>query len=145
MKRDKFGFTLIELLVTIAIVGILAALAIPFFEGYKVRAKLTEVENAMSTIASSVTAYYLDHNTFPTCPTVNEVRNSLGVSLQSITRMRSISIIDGVITVEIQDNIHPMVTGKLLILTPTPSSDGSLSWRWGTSPDYPIQFRPKGN
>lgn len=144
MKHPNSGFTLIELLVVIAIIGILAAVALPFFEGYKVRAKLSEVENAMSTVASSISSFYQDNNTWPNCPTVNEVRDSLGVSLASITRISGISVINGGISVTIQ-GIHPMVDGKWLTLTPNSVSDGSLSWTWGWSPDYPLHLRPKGN
>ena len=67
----------------IAIIGILAAVALPHYQGHTVMAKLSEVENAMSMVASGVTAYYHDQNSWPGCPTVNEVRNSLGVSLGS--------------------------------------------------------------
>lgn len=144
MKHPNSGFTLIELLVVIAIIGILAAVALPFFEGYKVRARLSEVENAMSTVASSISSFYQDNNTWPNCPTVNEVRDSLGVSLASITRISGISVINGGISVTIQ-GIHPMVDGKSLTLTPNAVGDDSLSWTWGWSPDYPLHLRPKGN
>jgi type IV pilus assembly protein PilA len=142
MKKSISGFTLIELLVVIAIIGILAALAIPFYEGYKVSAKLAEVENAMSTVASSISLFYHESNTFPNCSTVNEVRNSLGVSLASITRLSGISVVNGGISVTIQ-NIAPMVDGKSLTLTPNSASDGSLSWTWGWSLDFPPHLRPK--
>ena len=144
MIKNKSGFTLIELLVVIAIVGILAAVALPFYQGHAIMAKLSEVENAMSTVASSVTAYYHDGNSWPNCPSVNEIRNSLGVSMASVMRISAISISNGngVITATIQ-NIHFMVDNKTLTLTPTSSSDGSLLWTWGWSPDLPPQFRPK--
>jgi type IV pilus assembly protein PilA len=58
MKNTKSGFTLIELLVVIAIIGILAAVALPFYQGHVIMAKLSEVENTMSTVASSITGYY---------------------------------------------------------------------------------------
>ena len=77
MKKNKSGFTLIELLVVIAIIGILAAVALPLYKGYTIMAKLSEVENAMSTVASSVTAYYEIQNSWPDCPTIPAVGDSL--------------------------------------------------------------------
>jgi len=62
VKNIGRGFTLIELLVVIAIIGILAAVALPFYKGHTIMAKLSEVQNAMSTVASGVTAYYQNEN-----------------------------------------------------------------------------------
>jgi type IV pilus assembly protein PilA len=144
MIKKKSGFTLIELLVVVAIIGILAAVALPFYKGYTIMAKLSEVENAMSTVASGVTAYYENQNCWPNCPTINDVGSSLGVSLGAITRISSISIsnANGMITASVQ-NIHPMVDNKTLTLTPSTSNDSSITWNWGASADFPPQFRPK--
>ena len=144
MKNSSSGFTLIELLVVIEIVGILAAVALPFYQGHVVTAKLSEVENAMSTVASGMTAYYYDKNSWPTCATVNEVGTSLGVALGGVSRISALSIsnADGLITAIVQ-NIHPMVDNRTLTLRPTTDSDGSITWNWGSSADFPPQFRPK--
>jgi type IV pilus assembly protein PilA len=143
-EKSSPGFTLIELLVVIAIIGILAAVALPLYKGYTVMAKLSEVENAMSTVASGVTAYHQDQNSWPDCPTINEVGNTLGVGLGAISRISAISIskANGMITATIQ-NINFMVDNKTLTLTPTTSSDSSIIWNWGWSADFPPQFRPK--
>lgn len=144
MIKKISGFTLIELLMVIAIISILAAVALPLYQGHTIMAKLAEVENTMSTVASSVTAYYYDQNSWPNCPSITEVRNSLGVSLANVGRISAISVSpgDGMITAGVQ-NIHFMVDGKSLTLVPNTSSDGSLLWSWGWSPDFPPQFRPK--
>ena len=142
MKRSSCGFTLVELLVVIAIIGILAALALPYYEGHKIKAKLTEVENTMLVLKSAVSMYHQDSNSWPNCPTINEVRNSLGVGVGSITRVSAISIVDGVITVTIQD-IHALVNGKTLSLNPDPNGDGSIRWYWGWSANFPVHLRPK--
>jgi type IV pilus assembly protein PilA len=144
MKKNKSGFTLIELLVVIAIIGILAAVALPLYRGHTIMAKLAEVENAMAVVASGATAYYRDENTWPNCPSVTEVTNSLGVGLGSISRISALSIsnANGSITATIQ-NINFMVDNKTLTLTPTTSSDSSIKWTWGWSIDFPPQFRPK--
>jgi len=144
MKNSSSGFTLIELLVVIAIVGILAAVALPFYQGHIVMAKLSEVENAMSTVASGMTAYYYDKNSWPNCGNVNEVGTSLGVALGEVSRISALSVsnADGLITATVQ-NIHPMVDNRTLTLKPTTNTDGSITWNCGYSADFPPQFRPK--
>ena len=144
MIGKKSGFTLIELLMVIAIIGILAAVALPLYKGHIIMAKLAEVENAISNVASGVMGYYYDQNSWPNCPTINEIGSSLGVSLGAITRVSSISIAgaNGTITATVQ-NINLLVDNKTLTLTPSTSSDGSICWNWGWSADFPPQFRPK--
>jgi len=143
--RKHSGFTLIELLIVIAIIGILAAVAIPFYQGHVIRARLTEVENAMATVKSAVTGYHHDsEGLWPNCATVADIQNSLGVGLGSISRISGMTIVDGVITVTIQ-NIDPLVNGKTLILAPTGNGDGSVSWAWGWSVDFPVHLRPRSS
>ena len=144
MKENKSGFTLVELLVVIAIIGILAAIALPIYKGYKITAQLSEVENAMATVASGVTGYREAQNSWPDCPSIPAVEGSLGVMLGAVTRIQDLSIssADGSITATIQA-IDAMVDYKTLSLIPTTDSDGSIIWNWGWSPDFPAQFRPK--
>lgn len=141
--KYNLGFTLIELLIVIAIIGFLAAIAIPYYQGYIIRARLVEVENAMATVKSAVTTYYQDtEGLWPNCPTINEIKNSLGVGLGSISRISEMSIMNGIITANIQ-NIDPLVNGKYLRLTPIERGDGSLNWIWEWSNDFPVHLRPK--
>jgi prepilin-type N-terminal cleavage/methylation domain-containing protein len=143
MSNPKSGFTLVELSIVICIIGILAAVAWPYYQGHIIRARLTEVENAMSVVGSSVSSYYqYSEGAWPDCPSINEIRNTLGVGLVSITRISQINIVNGVITATV-DNIDPMVNNKTLILTPSVTGDGSIRWVWGSSADFPMHLRPK--
>jgi len=148
MGKSSKGFTLIEMLIVIAIVGILAAVALPLFQMYSIKARLTEVTNGMSNVASAVGAYYQDSanngaGTWPNCGDVAAIQTTLGVGLGSLARIQAISIDgNGVITVTVQ-NINPTVDGKILTLTPTLGFDGSISWAWGGSSDFPQDLMPK--
>jgi type IV pilus assembly protein PilA len=147
MKNFNHGFTLLELLIVIAIIGILAAFAIPYYQGYIIRARLVEVEHTMTIVKSAVSAYRQEkEDSWPDCPNINEIRNNLGIGLGAITRISSLSIdgVTGVITATV-DHVHPMVDGKTITLTPIPApkADGSFSWTWGWSEDFPLQYRPK--
>jgi len=76
------GFTLIELMIVIAIIGILAAIAIPMYRAQSCKAKLTEVTNAMSHIASAVVSYYNENGELPdSMGSADAIKTSLGVNV----------------------------------------------------------------
>ncbi|HOJ58670.1 MAG TPA: prepilin-type N-terminal cleavage/methylation domain-containing protein [bacterium] len=65
MKRSKSGFTLIELLIVVAIIGILAAIAVPNFLNAQLRARVARVQTDQKAIGTALGMYYVDHNAFP--------------------------------------------------------------------------------
>ncbi|RLD97288.1 MAG: hypothetical protein DRI92_05910 [Aquificota bacterium] len=65
MKRK--GFTLIELLIVVAIIGILAAIAVPNFLNAQIRAKISRCVSDMKTLETALEMYRMDNNAYPTC------------------------------------------------------------------------------
>jgi len=136
-KNNEKGVTLIELLIVIAIIGILAAIAMPTYRQHMIRARLTEVTNAMRHIATAVNNYRQDLSlvgaaqAWPDCPDAAAIQNSLGLGVGAIGRMSAIQVDPATGTIQATlSNIDGSLDGLTLSLSPVSNPDGSLSWDW---------------
>ena len=147
-KTGEKGFTLIELLIAIAVIGILAAVAIPMYKAQIIKAKITEAANAVRHIAAALNDCCQDTTTgsgnivWPNCPDIATIQSSLGIGLRSLSRISAARIdsTTGVIEVTLS-NIDSAVDGRVLSLTPTRAGDGSITWQWGGN--LPPTYVPK--
>jgi type IV pilus assembly protein PilA len=128
MKRMQKGFTLIELMIVVAIIGILAAVAIPQYQDYTVKAKLSKVQTYADPIKTAIGLYSQENGSFTGMGSGATVWATLGISgtPQATTEVTTISVASGVITLGISA-IKTGVDGQTLTITPT-SQTTNIVW-----------------
>jgi len=123
MKKQQ-GFTLIELMIVVAIIGILAAIAIPAYQDYTIRAQVSEGLNLSGGAKAAVSEYTMDRGTFPSDNLVAGVAASGDISGKYVTQ---VAVLNGVITVTYGNDAHAILSTNTLALTPTTNA-GSVEW-----------------
>jgi type IV pilus assembly protein PilA len=140
MKTLQKGFTLIELMIVVAIIGILAAVALPAYQDYTIRAKMSEVILVMSACRTSITEVYQSGGSAPGA-------GGWGCEISTTQQTKYVNQVnttaDGMVTATVQ-GIADVVNGSVVSLTPlsttgvaaifTPNNSQSLfGWSCGAA------------
>jgi len=139
MKKVQQGFTLIELMIVVAIIGILAAIAIPAYQDYIVRTKVTEGLNLASAAKTAVSEYRQTMNAFPGSNGVAGLATAASISSQYV---RSVKVgNNGVITVAMSATDIP--GGGNIVFTPSfPAGAGAVAWGCTTNSTVATKYLP---
>ncbi|HGG7851238.1 TPA: pilin [Neisseria meningitidis] len=128
MNTLQKGFTLIELMIVIAIVGILAAVALPAYQDYTARAQVSEAILLAEGQKSAVTEYYLNHGKWPGDNTSAGVATSTDIKGKYV---KEVEVNNGVITATmLSTGVNKEIQGKKLSLW-AKRQDGSVKWFCG--------------
>ncbi|HHG0400529.1 TPA: pilin [Neisseria meningitidis] len=128
MNTLQKGFTLIELMIVIAIVGILAAVALPAYQDYTARAQVSEAILLAEGQKSAVTEYYLNHGKWPANNSSAGVASSADIKGKYVQK---VEVNNGVITATmLSSGVNKEIQGKKLSLW-AKRQDGSVKWFCG--------------
>ena len=137
------GFTLIELMIAIAIVGILLSLAIPTYQDYTVRAKISEAMNVASVLKVMVSEYYITMAELPASADAAGIDTTFSTEyISAIGYQKESDDSQAMIKLTMSDKVSEEVAGRALVLTAIPKS-GSLRWVCGNDPSASQAIDPK--
>jgi type IV pilus assembly protein PilA len=133
MTKLQKGFTLIELMIVVAIIGILAAIAIPAYQDYTIRAQVSEGMNLAAAAKAAVAETFLNRGTGP------ENRTAAGMSPNATDTsgkyVESVAVTNGTILVTYGGTeVNSQLAGQTLEIVPYVTVDRSVAWRCGGAP-----------
>jgi type IV pilus assembly protein PilA len=124
MKKQQ-GFTLIELMIVVAIIGILAAIAIPAYQDYTIRAQVSEGLNLSGGAKAAVTEFFQDRGSMPADNSEAGLALPGEIAGKYVTQ---VEVVNGIITVTYGNDAHAVIATQTIQLEPDTGDAGSVQW-----------------
>ena len=137
MKAIQKGFTLIELMIVVAIIGILAAIAIPAYQDYTIRAQVTEGLNLAGGVKIAVADYYTQNGKYPAATVTTAPPAGLGFTAAATGKYATVDLASANGRIEATYTANAPTNKNLqnlkLSLSPYASTNGDLIWQCGAA------------